>query len=92
VSTFSDRRQLATPQNAQIQKTAKLGVFAARGRQNAAGFAAAQRCLRFLVVGAYFVFSFLSFFSKMYCSFRLYVFGCTWCEINYVLEAWLAVC
>jgi len=33
-STFSDYCQLATPQNAEVKKTAKFGVFAARGRQN----------------------------------------------------------
>jgi len=33
-STFSDCCQLATPQNAEVQKTAKIGVFAARRRQN----------------------------------------------------------
>jgi len=32
-STFSDRRQLATPQNAEIQKS-KMGPFAAKGRHN----------------------------------------------------------
>jgi len=33
-STFSDCRQLATPQNAEVQRTANFGVLAARGRQN----------------------------------------------------------
>jgi len=32
-STFSDRRQLATPQNAEKNKMVKYGVFAARWRQ-----------------------------------------------------------
>ena len=33
-STFSDCCQLATPLNAEVQKMAKLGVFANKGRQN----------------------------------------------------------
>ena len=33
-STFSDLCQLATPLNAEVQKPAKLGFFAAKGRQN----------------------------------------------------------
>jgi len=33
-STFSDCCQLATPLNAEVQKTAKIGIFAPRGRQN----------------------------------------------------------
>jgi len=32
-STFSDCCQLATPLNAEVQKKAKIGDFAARGRQ-----------------------------------------------------------
>jgi len=32
--TLSDCCQLAIPQNAEVQKTAKIGVFATRGRQN----------------------------------------------------------
>ena len=33
-STFSDCCQLVTPQNAEVQKTSKMGFFVARGRQN----------------------------------------------------------
>jgi len=33
-STFSDCCQLAIPLNAEVENTAKIGVFAARGRQN----------------------------------------------------------
>jgi len=33
-STFSDCRQLSTPLNAELQKTAKVGFFDTRGRQN----------------------------------------------------------
>jgi len=33
-STFSDYCQLATALNAEVENMAKIGVFAARGRQN----------------------------------------------------------
>jgi len=33
-STFSDRCQMATPQNAELQNVAKFGGFGARGQQN----------------------------------------------------------
>jgi len=35
-STFSDCGQLETPLNAEVQKTAKMGLFSIRGRQNKA--------------------------------------------------------